>query len=119
MKRPKARLRRVFDARYMITIMICILMMDIIICQEPRERTHESEPGAGGGKPRTGRGGCGPAVPRERIRRHRRRRNHEGRRPDAWRLLSSVWLEGRARRRSVRAGAVGAGGRLAQARCGR
>ena len=22
------------------------------------------------------------------------RRNHEGRRPDAWRLLSSVWLEG-------------------------
>src|SRR3954463_4127992 len=65
-----------------------------IICQEPKEITHESEPGAGGGKSRAGRRGSWPAVPREGIRGHRGRRDHEGGRPDAWRLLSSVRLEG-------------------------
>src|SRR5262249_53318627 len=39
-----------------------------IICQEPKERTHESKPGAGGGKSRAGRRGSWPAVPREGIR---------------------------------------------------
>src|SRR5262249_14243459 len=45
-----------------------------IICQEPKERTHESKPGAGGGKSRAGRRGSWPAVPREGIRGHRGRR---------------------------------------------
>jgi hypothetical protein len=58
-----------------------------IIRQEPKETTHESKPGAGGGKSRAGRRGSWPAVPREGVRGHGGRRDHEGRRPDGSQYL--------------------------------
>src|SRR5258708_2976887 len=58
--------------------------------------------GGGGGKRRTG-------VSGEWLRRHWRRRDHEGGRPHPWRLLRPLRLEGRSCRRG--GGASAAAGR--------
>src|SRR5882672_12114694 len=96
-------------------------MMIVIYIVKPKERrepSHESEPGAGGGKPCTRHRGGRQTVSRKGFRRRRRRRHHERRRADPWGLLWPIRLEGRpcgpglranARSFSRALGAVGGG----------